>query len=74
MDKIYDQIKNWDHDDLIITVSGASNVTSQVTDLKSLNAVISNFIFYKLEKLRKFKNIIFAVDCAAYCCHHELNL
>lgn len=37
MVKIYDQIKNWHHDDVIITVSGASNVTSQVTDLKSLN-------------------------------------
>ena len=62
MDKIYEQILGWDNQNVIVTVSGASNVTSQVTDLKNLNATIA--------KLRNFKNIIFAVDCAAYCCHH----
>lgn len=24
--------------------------------------------------MREEKSIIFAIDCAAYCCHHELNL
>lgn len=61
MDKIEDQIKSCIRKSIIVSVSAASNVTSQITDLKSLNGVI--------KKLRKFKNIIFAVDCAAYCCH-----
>jgi selenocysteine lyase/cysteine desulfurase len=43
MDKILDQLLNWENDFLIVSVSAASNVTSQVTDLKSLNTVISNF-------------------------------
>ncbi len=37
MDKIYEQIIGWSNQNLIVTVSGASNVTSQVTDLKNLN-------------------------------------
>jgi selenocysteine lyase/cysteine desulfurase len=61
MDKIEDQIKSCIRKNIIVSVSAASNVTSQITDLKSLNGVI--------KKLRKFKNIIFAVDCAAFCCH-----
>jgi hypothetical protein len=45
MDKILEQLKNSENDFLIVSVSAASNVTSQVTDLKSLNTVISNFKF-----------------------------
>lgn len=44
MDKIVEQllaVKN----NMIVTVSGASNVTSKITDLKSLNEVISNISF-----------------------------
>jgi len=26
------------------------------------------------EEVRKTKNIVFAADCAAFCCHHDLNL
>ncbi len=60
---------------IIVSVSAASNVTSKITDLKKLNLIISIIIF-TLEKIRqtKQKNIIFAVDCAAFCCHHDLNL
>ncbi len=39
----------------------------------ALNSVISKNKFY-LEQLRRTKQIIFGVDCAAYCCHHQLNL
>jgi selenocysteine lyase/cysteine desulfurase len=46
MDKVYEQIKCWKKKNIIVTVSAASNVTSQVTDLKSLNGVISKFLFY----------------------------
>ena len=66
MDKIEKQIKNSKRKNVIVSVSAASNVTSQFTDLKTLNAII--------KKLRKVKNLIFAVDCAAYCCHHEFNV
>ena len=66
MDKIYDQIKNSSKKNIIVSVSAASNVTSQLTDIKSLNGII--------KELKKVKNLIFAVDCAAYCCHHELNV
>ncbi len=66
MDKIEKQIKNSKRKNVIVSVSAASNVTSQLTDLKTLNGII--------KKLRKVKNLIFAVDCAAYCCHHELNV
>jgi selenocysteine lyase/cysteine desulfurase len=66
MDKIEEQIKNSKRKNVIVSVSAASNVTSQLTDLKTLNAII--------KKLRKVKNLIFAVDCAAYCCHHEFNV
>lgn len=27
-----------------------------------------------LERVRKVKSVVFGVDCAAFCCHHELNL
>lgn len=66
MDQIEDQIKKSPKKNIIVSVSAASNVTSQLTDLKSLNEII--------KRLRKVKNLIFAVDCAAYCCHHELNV
>ena len=26
------------------------------------------------EKVKKTKEVIFAADCAAFCCHHDLNL
>jgi selenocysteine lyase/cysteine desulfurase len=37
-----------------------------MTDLFALNKIIKT--------LKKIKNIIFAVDCAAYCCHHQLDV
>ncbi len=47
MSKIYDQIKNYQgSNNLIISVSAASNVTSQVTDLEELNKVISKLFIY----------------------------
>lgn len=50
---------------MIVSASGASNVTSKITDIKALNDII--------KKVRNTKTVIFAVDCAAYCCHHEVN-
>ena len=47
-------------------MSAASNVTSKITDLAKVNAIIG--------KVKKDKRIILCVDCAAYCCHKELNL
>jgi len=46
MQEIEDQIKNWKSEQIILSVSAASNVTSQVTDLKSLNEIISKNYFY----------------------------
>jgi len=46
MQEIEDQIKNWKSEQIIVSVSAASNVTSQVTDLKSLNEIISKNYFY----------------------------
>ena len=45
MERIEEQLLNWPKDHVIVTVSAASNVTSQVTDLYSLNEVISKFLF-----------------------------
>ena len=53
---------------MIVTVSATSNVTSKVTQMKELNKVI------KILRQESNKKIIFAADCAAFCCHHELNL
>ena len=39
-----------------------------MTDLVSLNETI------KSARKKTKKRIIFAVDCAAFCCHHDLNL
>ncbi len=49
MAKIETQLINCHKDHLIVTVSAASNVTSQVTDLYSLNKVISNYLLMSRE-------------------------
>ena len=67
------QLKNSPSKNIIVSISAASNVTSYLTDLKAFNALISK-LFIILEELRKEKNVIFAVDCAAFCCHHDLGL
>jgi hypothetical protein len=41
MGEILEQLKECESDSLIISVSAASNVTSHITDLESLNAIIS---------------------------------
>ena len=64
---------NFDSKNLFVSISAASNVTSTLTDLKAFNEVISSLFFY-IERVRKSKNVIFGVDCAAFCCHHDLNL
>lgn len=60
---------------MIVSISAASNVTSKLTHLREINDIISKNNFY-IEYIRKTTNkkIIFAVDCAAFCCHHDLNL
>lgn len=49
---IEDQLLKWPKEHLIVSVSAASNVTSQVTDLQSLNEVVSNFfnLFFRTSK------------------------
>jgi selenocysteine lyase/cysteine desulfurase len=57
-----------------VTASAASNVTSKITDLKGLNEIVSK-LSVNLEKLKvHIPLLIFSVDCAAFCSHHELNL
>jgi selenocysteine lyase/cysteine desulfurase len=65
-DKIEKQLASAPTPNIIVSVSAASNVTSKITNLEKLNETI--------KKVRKSKNVILALDCAAYCCHHELNL
>ena len=75
MEKIIKQLSECSSNHIIVTVSAASNVTSKLTHLKELNDVISKFQSY-LEYVRQTtnKSIVFCVDCAAFCCHHDLNL
>jgi len=42
MKEVEEQLKKHPSNNLIVSVSAASNVTSTLTDLRSLNAVISN--------------------------------
>jgi selenocysteine lyase/cysteine desulfurase len=39
--EVEEQLKNNPSDNLIVSISAASNVTSTLTDLKGLNSVIS---------------------------------
>lgn len=68
MKEIYQQLLNCETSSIILTVSAASNVTSKVTHLKELNEVVK-----EVRKTGK-KRLMFAVDCAAFCCHHDLDL
>lgn len=68
IEEIYGQILKDPNPNIIISVSGASNVTSKTTPLSEVNAVVKEL---RKDKSRKF---VFGVDCAAYCCHHELNV
>lgn len=68
MEKIIKQLSECSSNNIIVTVSAASNVTSKLTHLKELNEVI------KYVRQTTNKSIVFCADCAAFCCHHDLNL
>lgn len=64
-DKIHDTLVKDKADTLILSISAASNVTSILTDVERINSIVRS--------VRKERKIIWALDCAAFCCHHELN-
>lgn len=67
IDEIEKQLLECESDYIIVTISAASNTTSKQTDLAGMNRVIRNVRKHK-------KNVVFNLDCAAYCCHHQLDL
>ena len=56
MSEVLEQLKNSPARELIVSVSAASNVTSTITDLKGLNAVISSWSFMQRRSGRRSKS------------------
>ena len=67
-DKIQEDLRAFPENSIIVSISAASNVTSKITDLRQMNQVI------KVLRKEGKKKIIFAIDVAAFCCHHDLDL
>lgn len=57
MSDIEQQLLKSETENIIVTVSAASNVTSTLTDLKALNAVISRS--YSIQKQLEKERILF---------------
>ena len=56
---------------IVISISAASNITTQLSPLKKISIIYNDF---KLKYPKLKDKLIYAIDVAAYCSHRTLNL